>query len=195
MGDAAAFSFYPTKNLGGLGDGGAVATPDPEVADRVRLLRAYGQAERYRHVAHGVNSRLDEVQAAVLRVRLPRLEQGNARRREIAAVYDAALLGTTGRPLTRLADRVHAFHLYVLRVPDRDAFQAAMTAAEVQTLVHYPIPVHRHAPYASLGGGVDLSVSERLADQIVSLPIYPELTNGEVERIAAAAADSLSALG
>jgi dTDP-4-amino-4,6-dideoxygalactose transaminase len=188
MGEAAAFSFYPTKNLGALGDGGAVASQDPALAERVRLLRAYGQSERYLHVEHGVNSRLDEVQAAILRVRLAHLEAGNERRRAIAAVYDEALTGTDVRPLARLEDRVHAFHLYVVRVADRDAFQARMTEAGVQTLVHYPRPVHGHPPYAALGRGVDLSVSERLADEIVSLPIYPELTDAEVEQVADAAA-------
>jgi dTDP-4-amino-4,6-dideoxygalactose transaminase len=188
MGEAAAFSFYPTKNLGALGDGGAVASQDPALAERVRLLRAYGQSERYLHVDHGVNSRLDEVQAAILRVRLIHLEASNERRRAIAAVYDDALAGTDARPLARLEDRVHAFHLYVVRVANRDAFQARMTEAGVQTLVHYPRPVHRHPPYAALGRGADLTVSERLADEIVSLPIYPELTDAEVEQVAGVAA-------
>jgi dTDP-4-amino-4,6-dideoxygalactose transaminase len=188
LGDLAAFSFYPTKNLGGLGDGGAVASPDAELVERVRLLRAYGQTERYLHVEHGVNSRLDELQAAILRVRLPRLAAANERRRTIARTYDAALAQTDARPLARLEDRLHAYHLYVLRVADRDAFQAAMEAAGVQTLIHYPRPVHRQPPYDALGGDVDLSVSERLAGEIVSLPIYPELTDAEVEQVAAAAA-------
>lgn len=190
MGTLAAFSFYPTKNLGGLGDGGAVASRDAELAERVRLLRIYGQAERYVHLEHGINSRLDELQAAVLRARLPHLEGGNARRRAIAAVYDAALAGTAAQPLARLDGRVHAFHLYVVRVPDRDAFQAAVETAGVQTLVHYPRPVHRHPAYTSLGERVPLTVSERLAGEIVSLPIFPELTDAEVEQIAAAAASA-----
>jgi dTDP-4-amino-4,6-dideoxygalactose transaminase len=188
MGDAAAFSFYPTKNLGALGDGGAVASPDPGLIERVRLLRAYGQSERYLHIDHGVNSRLDELQAAILRVRLPHLDAANERRRAIAAVYDAALSGTDGvHPLARLQERVHAFHLYVIRVDDRDGFQARMSDAGVQTLVHYPRPIHRQPPYAPLGRGTDLSTSERLADEIVSLPIYPELTDVEVEQVATAA--------
>jgi dTDP-4-amino-4,6-dideoxygalactose transaminase len=188
MGDLAAFSFYPTKNLGALGDGGAVTSADPELIERVRLVRVYGQTERYLHVEHGVNSRLDELQAAILRVRLARLAADNARRRAIAAVYDAALAPTAARPLAKLDERVHAYHLYVIRVADRDRFQAAMEEAGVQTLIHYPRPIHGHPPYAALGDGIDLSVSERLAGEIVSLPIYPELTDAEVERVADAVA-------
>jgi dTDP-4-amino-4,6-dideoxygalactose transaminase len=188
LGDIAAFSFYPTKNLGAIGDGGMVTTPDPSLAERVRLLRTSGQADRYRHVEHGVNSRLDELQAAILRVRLPHLAAANERRRAIAAVYDAALAGTAVRPLAQLSEREHVFHLYVVRVPDRDAFQARMGEAGVQTLVHYPRPVHGHPPYAELRRDpAGLATSERLADEIVSLPLFAELTDAEVEQVAAAA--------
>jgi len=188
MGDAAAFSFYPTKNLGALGDGGAVASPYHALIERVRLLRAYGQTERYLHVEHGVNSRLDELQAAILRLRLPLLQAANERRRRIARVYDAALSDTTVRPLAELPDRVHARHLYVVQVADRDRFQAKLDAAGVGTLIHYPRPIHHHPPYAALGNGVPLTNSERLADRIVSLPLFPELTDAEVEYVAARAA-------
>lgn len=191
LGDAAAFSFYPTKNLGALGDGGAVTTGDEELADRVRSLRQYGQVERYLHAEAGVNSRLDELQAAILRARLPHLESANERRRAIAGVYEAALEGTAGRPLARLADRVHAFHLFVVRVPDREAFQARLAEAGVGTLVHYPRPVHRHPPYQALADRVPLPVSEQLASTIVSLPLFPELTDAEVETVAAAARAAL----
>lgn len=182
-----AFSFYPTKNLGALGDGGAVVSTDPELAERIRLLRQYGQADRYRHVAHGVNSRLDEVQAAVLRLRLAGLTAGNERRRAIAARYDEALAGTSVCPLARLGGRDHVFHLYVVRVEgDRDAFRAALEADGVRTLVHYPEPIHGHPPYRALGtdGPVPLRNAERLAGEIVSLPLYPELTDAEVDRVA-----------
>jgi dTDP-4-amino-4,6-dideoxygalactose transaminase len=185
LGDLAAFSFYPTKNLAAVGDGGAVTSTDPALVERVRLLRAYGQADRYHHVARGVNSRLDELQAAVLRVRLERLDENVARRREIAGRYDAALADSAVRPLRRLDDREHAFHLYVVRVADRDAFQARLEATGVQTLIHYPRPIHGHPAYAELGAGRDLSVSERLAGEIVSLPLYPELTDDEVAHVAA----------
>jgi dTDP-4-amino-4,6-dideoxygalactose transaminase len=189
MGNAAAFSFYPTKNLAALGDAGAVASPDAAVVDRVRLLRQYAQAERYSHIDHGVNSRLDELQAAVLRTRLTHLDAENERRREIAAVYTDALAGTDVRPLDRLPDRLHAFHLFVVRVPERERFQARLAQEGVQTLVHYPRPIHGHAPYAALRvPGVPLDHSEQLADAIVSLPLFPELTDDEVAHVAAVAA-------
>ena len=184
MGAAGAFSFYPTKNLGALGDGGAIVTDDDALAERLRLLRQYGQTDRYHHVAHGVNSRLDEVQAAILRVKLTQLEAGNARRNEIASRYDAALAGAPVRPLKRLADRRHAFHLYVVVAPDRPMFQAALEERGIATLVHYPRPVHGHAPYSALGNaGVSLAVSESFAGGVVSLPLYPELTEAEVEHV------------
>jgi dTDP-4-amino-4,6-dideoxygalactose transaminase len=185
IGAAGAFSFYPTKNLGALGDGGAVVTNDDALAERLRLLRQYGQADRYDHVAHGVNSRLDEVQAALLRAKLPHLVAGNARRNAIAARYAEALADGPVRPLRRLEGRDHAFHLYVVLAPDRAAFQAALADRGVATLVHYPRAIHNHAPYAALGRGpVPLSVSEDLADRVVSLPLYPELTDAEVEHVA-----------
>jgi dTDP-4-amino-4,6-dideoxygalactose transaminase len=191
LGHAAAWSFYPSKNLGAFGDGGAVTTDDAALAERLRSLRNYGSRAKYVHGERGLNSRLDELQAAILRVRLPRLEATNARRRAIAAAYDAALADSAARPLARLPERVNAFHLYVVRVPDRDAFQRALAQAGVQTLVHYPRPLHGHPPYAELGRrGVPLTVSERLADEIVSLPLFPELTDAEVERVATAAASA-----
>jgi dTDP-4-amino-4,6-dideoxygalactose transaminase len=185
LGAAGAFSFYPTKNLGALGDGGAVLTGDGALAERLRLLRQYGQADRYDHVAHGVNSRLDELQAALLRAKLPHLAAGNARRNAIAARYDEALADAPVRPLRRLEGRAHAFHLYVVLAPDRAAFQAALADRGVATLVHYPRPIHGHPPYAGLGQGTaSLTVSEELAERVVSLPLYPELTDAEVEHVA-----------
>ena len=187
IGKLGCFSFYPTKNLGALGDGGAVVTDDAELAERLRLVRQYGQTDRYRHVTKGVNSRLDEVQAALLRVRLPHLLRWNARRVQIASAYTGALAGTSVRPLEQLDDRRHAFHLFVVDTPDRDAFRAHLDEAGIGTLVHYPLPVHKHPPYHRLADGpVPLSVSERLCERIVSLPIYPELRDDEVERVAAA---------
>jgi dTDP-4-amino-4,6-dideoxygalactose transaminase len=184
MGVAGAFSFYPTKNLGALGDGGAVVTNDGALAERMRLLRQYGQADRYHHVDHGVNSRLDELQAALLRAKLPHLSAGNARRNAIAARYDEALADTPVRPLARLANRTHAFHLYVVLAADREAFQAALEEHGVATLVHYPRPIHGHPPYAELGHGpASLSNSERLAESVVSLPLYPELADAEVDHV------------
>jgi dTDP-4-amino-4,6-dideoxygalactose transaminase len=188
MGALGALSFYPTKNLGALGDGGAVVTGDPALAERLRSLRQYGQADRYHHVERGVNSRLDELQAAVLRVRLARLEVGNARRAAIAERYDAALAGADGFvPLARLEGHGHAHHLYVGRAPAREELQSALAERGVQTLVHYPQPVHGHAPYAALGDGpVSLAVAEGLAAEVLSLPLFPELTDDEVAHVAEA---------
>jgi dTDP-4-amino-4,6-dideoxygalactose transaminase len=185
IGVLGAFSFYPTKNLGALGDGGAVVTGDAALAERMRLLRQYGQADRYEHVARGVNSRLDEMQAAVLRAKLPHVVAGNARRQVIADRYTEALVGAPVRPLRRFEDRDHAYHLYVVLAPDRAAFQVALADRGVATLVHYPRPIHGHEPYAELGrGDVALTVSEDLAEKVVSLPLYPELTDAEVEHVA-----------
>jgi dTDP-4-amino-4,6-dideoxygalactose transaminase len=184
MGALGCFSFYPTKNLGALGDGGAVTTDDEGLAERLRLLRQYGQTDRYSHVERGVNSRLDELQAALLRVKLAHLRAGNERRAEIAAAYDDALSGTSTRPLARLPERRHVFHLYVTDVPDRESFQTRLSDAGVGTLVHYPKPVHGHPPYRSLGDGpVRLANSERLSTRVVSLPMYPELRDDEVEHV------------
>jgi dTDP-4-amino-4,6-dideoxygalactose transaminase len=184
MGTLGCFSFYPTKNLGALGDGGTVTTSDEALAERLRLLRQYGQTDRYHHEERGVNSRLDELQAAFLRVKLAHLRAGNERRAAIAAAYDEALAGTEARPLARLPERRHVFHLYVAELPDRDAFQERLADAGVGTLVHYPEPVHGHPPYRSLGDGpVTLSNAERLAKHVVSLPLYPELTDEEVHHV------------
>ncbi len=178
------FSFYPTKNLAALGDGGAVVTNDEALAKRLRLVRRYGQSDRYRHVGKGVNSRLDELQAAVLRTRLPYLSGWNRRRAEIAARYTEALAQTVARPLERLEGRRHVFHLFVVEAPDRDPLKAHLEGAGVATLIHYPVPIHGHPPYRGLADGpVPLSVSERLCERILSLPIYPELRDDEVERI------------
>lgn len=187
MGDAGAFSFYPTKNLGAIGDGGAVVTSDPELAERLKLLRVYGQADRYRHVVEGVNSRLDELQAAILRVKLPRLEAANERRAEIAAAYTEALADARVAPLALLPGRRHAFHLYVVRVAERELFMKRMAALGIATLIHYPLPIHRQPAYTHLADGpVALSASDALAERIVSLPVYPQLTDGEVEHVCAA---------
>jgi dTDP-4-amino-4,6-dideoxygalactose transaminase len=195
MGELGTFSFYPTKNLGAVGDGGAVVTADAALDERLRLIRTYGEAERYVHVEHGVNSRLDELQAALLRAKLPRLTAWNERRAAIAATYDAALEGTPVRPLARLPDRRAVFHLYVVLTGAREAFRARLSDAGVGTLVHYPQPIHAYAPYRDLRrdpGG--LAAAEALAAEVVSLPLYPELTDGEVEHVAAAARTAAASL-
>ena len=188
MGRAAAFSFYPTKNLGALGDGGGLATDDVELAERIAAIRQYGWRERYISSLVGVNSRLDEVQAAILRARLPRLDAGNARRREIAAAYDAALAGGRYAPPARRAGAEHVFHQYVLRVPDRDSVQARLKEAGVGTGIHYPAPVHLQAAYLDRVplGPAGCKETERAAGEVLSLPMYPELTAEQVERVSAA---------
>ena len=184
IGALGCLSFYPTKNLAALGDGGAVITNDPDLAERLRLVRQYGQTDRYRHVTEGVNSRLDELQAAVLRTRLPHLENWTRRREQIAARYTEALDGGSVRPLAQLPERRHVFHLYVVDAPDRESLQAHLAEHGIGTLVHYPTPVHGHPPYRRLGdGAVPLTVSERLCARILSLPMYPELRDDEVERV------------
>ena len=190
IGRLGCFSFYPTKNLGALGDGGAVVTDDAGLAKRLRLVREYGQTERYVHVTKGVNSRLDEVQAAVLRAKLPHLDVWNKRRRDIASRYSDAISETSTRQLAELPGRHHAYHLYVVETEDRAALQSHLDSRGIRTAVHYPRPVHGYEPYRSLGDGpVPLAVSEQLCEHVLSIPLFPELTDDEVERVSAALAD------
>jgi dTDP-4-amino-4,6-dideoxygalactose transaminase len=184
LADAGAFSFYPTKNLGAFGDAGALVTNDDEVAARARRLRNYGEEERNRSVERGVNSRLDSLQAAVLLCKLERLDVWNERRRVLADFYRASGLES---PSERAGSR-DANHLFVVRAPDRAAVRAKLTDAGIQTLVHYPLPVHRHPAYTRLERPGALEASERLAREVVSLPLYPELTDAEAQAVARAAA-------
>ncbi len=188
LGTAAAFSLYPTKNLGALGDGGILATADAALAERIGALRQYGWRERYISSLIGVNSRLDEVQAAILRARLPMLDAGNARRREIAARYDAALAGTGFAPPWRAPGAEHVFHQYVLRSPDRAAVQARLKALGIGTGIHYPVPVHLQSAYRGRVplGPAGCAETARAAEEVFSLPMYPELTEAQVSRICAA---------
>ena len=182
FGDLACFSFYPTKNLGGLGDGGAVVTNNPELAAKVRGLREYGWTERYVSHFPGLNSRLDEIQAAILRVKLRHLDSANARRREWADFYSAEL---SGRDLVLPSigdDCEHVFHLYVVRSPQRDALQSWLASRSVGALVHYPRPVHLQPAYQNrLRGSNRLPETERAADCILSLPLDPALTHVQAE--------------
>jgi len=186
MGDAAAFSFYPTKNLGALGDGGAVVTTDPTVARRARMLGSYGEERRYESILRGTNSRLDSLQAAILSTKLRHLEVWIARRRAIAAHYRSALEDAGLEPPDDPADGNHVFHLYVVRVEERDAFRSALLGLGVETLVHYPKAIHEHPAYSNVARAGDLAASARLAASVVSLPLFPELTDDEVEHVAAA---------
>jgi dTDP-3-amino-3,4,6-trideoxy-alpha-D-glucose transaminase len=186
LGDAAAVSFYPTKNIGALGDGGAVVTGDADLAERVRLLRAYGERSGHDSVVPGTNSRLDELQAAVLRVELGRLDGWTARRRELAAVYRDELAGLPLRPPAEAEQGRHAYHLFVVRVPERDRLRAELAARGVETAVHYPRPVHGHPAYERLAREGALRESEQACGEVVSLPLYPELTDAEARTVVAA---------
>ena len=188
FGDAATFSFYPTKNLGALGDGGAVALPTEDMASRVAALRQYGWRTHYISDDVGMNSRLDELQAAILRVKLAHLDTANARRQAIAAVYDEALSHTRLRPPARRANAGHVFHLYVVRVPDREAVQAKLRASGIGSGIHYPQPVHIQPAYKNRValGAAGCRATEAAASEVLSLPLYPELTDDEVAQVAAA---------
>jgi dTDP-4-amino-4,6-dideoxygalactose transaminase len=182
-GHLAAFSFYPTKNLGAFGDGGAVATNDSTLAERVRLLREYGWRQRYISDIHGTNSRLDEVQAAVLRVKLRYLEDGNARRRAIASQYDNALASTTLVGPAVGAGVEHVYHQYVVRSPERDRLRTALKQRGVGTLVHYPVPIHLQPAYQESARHGPLAHTEKAAAEVVSLPMFPELHDQDVAAV------------
>jgi dTDP-4-amino-4,6-dideoxygalactose transaminase len=186
LGDAAAFSFYPGKNLGALGDGGAVTTADQGLAQRLRVLRNYGSAAKYVHDEAGLNSRLDELQAALLRVKLRQLDDWNARRRSVARWYLANLPGLRpGLGLPFVPEWAEpCWHLFVVRTADRDAVQAELRERGIETLIHYPIPPHLQKAYAGLGMPPgSLPVAERLAGEVLSLPMGPHL---QVETLRAA---------
>ncbi len=183
--EVATFSFYPTKNLGALGDGGMLATRDAGLAADLAALRQYGWRTHYISEAVGVNSRLDEMQAAILRVKLRHLDAQNARRQAIAAAYDTALDGSSLAPPLRRAGARHVFHLYVLRALERAAVQARLREAGIGTGIHYPSPVHMQPAYRGRLhlGPSNCRVTELAAEQVLSLPMYPELTEGQVAQV------------
>jgi dTDP-4-amino-4,6-dideoxygalactose transaminase len=195
VGALGALSFYPTKNLGALGDGGAVLVGDPERALALRRLRNGGQSDRYRHEVPGMNSRLDELQAAVLRVKLGHLEAWTERRRALAALYRDELAGS-GVELPAEREGVRAvYHLFVIRHPRRDALAARLKERGVGTLIHYPIPLHLQPAFAHLGGRTgELPVAERAAEQILSLPLQPELDDATARAVAAAVRECAAGL-
>lgn len=184
LGHAAAWSFYPGKNLGAHGDAGAVTTDDPAIAERIRVLRNYGSRVKYVNEVQGYNSRLDEMQAAILRVKLRYMDTWNARRVRIAASYEAAL-SQCGLILPIVpAGMEPVWHLYVVRHSQRDALQRDLQARGIQTLIHYPIPPHRQQAYADLGWPVgSFPVAESMADSVLSLPIGPHLSAAQQERV------------
>lgn len=182
FGDAAAFSFFPGKNLGALGDAGAVVTDDAALAQRVAALRNYGSEVKYLHLFQGVNSRLDEMQAALLRVKLKYLDQEVAWRRRLARRYrDGIRHPLIALPHTPHEER-HAWHLFVIRCARRDALQRHLQACGIQTQVHYPVPPHRQPAYASLQH-LSLPLTERLHDEVLSLPIGPTLSDDDAQRV------------
>jgi dTDP-3-amino-3,4,6-trideoxy-alpha-D-glucose transaminase len=191
MGHMGCFSFYPAKNLGAWGDGGAVVTSRPELADRVRLLRSHGERPRYRHRVIGTTARLDGLQAAVLRVKLRHLDRWNAQRRRAAAELRRA---PSGLALELSAQPVaagdHVYHLFVVQSDERDLLRAQLTARGVASAVHYPVPVHRTEAYAHLGlHAGSLPVTESMADRVCSLPIFPGIEDWQIRAIGAAAAE------
>ena len=186
IGVAGAFSFYPTKNLGALGDGGAVVTNDAALAARIKRLRNGGQSDRYHHEEAGVNSRLDEIQAAILRARLPRLGAWTGRRRGLAARYRRLLTNTPGVDVPAERDPGHVYHLFVVRVEGaRERLQTSLASGGIETLIHYPVPIPRQPAFAGIQPA-DCPVAARACDEVLSLPLYPGLGDLDVDRVAAA---------
>jgi dTDP-4-amino-4,6-dideoxygalactose transaminase len=187
IGDFGCFSFYPTKNLGALGDAGAVVTDDPTLAAAAREIREYGWRDRYVSAEPGINSRLDPIQAAILGAKIGSLATDNARRQAIAARYDAGLAGVPLALPRRRAGATHVFHQYVVGTPKRDALREHLRQAAIGTGIHYPLPVHLHPAYRDRVpvGPAGLSRSEAATREILSLPMYPQLTDAAVERVIA----------
>jgi dTDP-3-amino-3,4,6-trideoxy-alpha-D-glucose transaminase len=184
FGAAGAFSFYPTKNLAALGDGGAVITNDAALAEKVKRLRNGGQTDRYHHAEFGVNSRLDEIQAAVLRARLPLLPSWTLRRRELAARYRRALVGAPV-VVPPECDPGHAYHLFPVRAAERDRLQAHLVERGIGTLIHYPVPIPRQAAFAP-SFAAECPIADRVCREICSLPFQPLLPEADVDAVAAA---------
>jgi dTDP-4-amino-4,6-dideoxygalactose transaminase len=182
FGVAGAFSFYPTKNLGALGDGGAIITRDASLAERMKRIRNGGQIDRYHHQEIGVNSRLDELQAAILRARLPLLRHRTEQRRALAAEYRRRLPGAPVHvPLER--DPGHVYHLFPVRTAWRSALQAHLRSAGIETLVHYPVPISRQPAFAA-SSPADCPLANRATDEVLSLPLYPGLSLAELKAVA-----------
>ncbi len=189
FGDVAAFSFYPGKNLGAYGDGGAIVTNDAELADRLRLMRDFGQRKKYEHLIKGGNCRLDSIQAAVLDVKLRHLDAWNEARRRHAAAYDARLEKVGIKPPALHTGEGHVYHLYVIEVEQRDRVASALHERGIATGIHYPIPIHLQPAYADLEiARGTYPRTEGSADRILSLPMFPELTDEQIELVTGALA-------
>ncbi len=187
FGEMGCFSFYPGKNLGAYGEGGAVVTSDPRLADRIRLLRSWGEAHRYEHAIKGFNYRMDGLQGAILRVKLRHLERWTELRRSRARAYRRALAGLPMSLPAEREDARHVFHVFAARVPQRDAWRARLAELGIQVGVHYPIPIHLQPAHRDLGYlEGSFPVSEAIAREVLSLPIYPELTDDQIDSVAEA---------
>lgn len=182
LGDGAAFSFYPTKNLGSYGEGGGVTTNDEKIADTIRMLRNNGASKKYVHDVVGWNERMHSIQGAVLLAKLPHLDRWNAERRRLARVY-RSFLPEAVKPLKERGDGDQVYHLFVTRITNRDAVQAKLADAGIETMIHYPIPIHRQKAYEGRWAEGAFPVSEALAKDMLSLPLYPELPEEQVRRI------------
>lgn len=195
LGDVAAFSFYPTKNLGALGEGGAITTSDAGLVSKLRALRDHGQTEKHVHQFVGYNARLDSLQCAALSVRLRHLEAAAVARRKIAAAYRDALAGVAGvRFVDEAAGNTHVYHLMIVRVQDRERVRAKLAEAGIDSAIHYPTPIHRQPAFQSLGlGAGSFPVTEKAVGEILSLPMYPELPLAQVTRVAETLATIVSA--
>ena len=185
FGDAGCFSFFPSKNLGAYGDGGMVITDDAALAERMLSLRNHGSRKRYYHDEIGFNSRLDEVQAAILRVKLKHIDDYNAKRRVNAMLYNKYLLIPGIQTPSEMKGAKHVFHQYTIRIKERDKVKKALDAAKVSNMIYYPVPLHLQAAYKSLNMKPgSLPVTERAADEVLSLPMYPELNEEQIRGIA-----------
>jgi dTDP-4-amino-4,6-dideoxygalactose transaminase len=187
IGDMACFSFYPGKNLGAYGEGGAVTTSNPEYARTIRMLRDWGQDRKYHHLLRGFNYRMEGFQGAILRVKLRHLERWTEARRAVVNLYDNLLADSGVETPTEMPWARHVYHVYTLRADDRDGLQGALQAEGIQTGIHYPVPAHLQPAYADLGyGRGDFPRAEAAAEQVLSLPLYPELSSEAVAEVAAA---------
>jgi dTDP-4-amino-4,6-dideoxygalactose transaminase len=185
LGDIGCFSFYPTKNLGAYGDGGMVVTNNEATAKRLRLLRQYGWETRYQSSIRGTNSRLDEMQAAILRVKLKHLDEWNDMRRRLAQQYHKALSGSEVALPQEMPDSKHAYHLYVIKSPRRDELRTHLNARDIETQIHYPTPIHLQEAYSHLGYRKgSFPTAEAFSQEILSLPLYPELADKDLDTIA-----------
>ncbi|MEQ8225829.1 MAG: DegT/DnrJ/EryC1/StrS family aminotransferase, partial [Candidatus Eremiobacterota bacterium] len=184
FGDAGAFSFYPTKNLGAIGDGGAVVTASDHIKERLLLIRQYGWKKRYISEIPGMNSRLDEIQAAILRIKLSSLEEDNRKRREIAGRYVEAMEGKMVTTPAKIGGTLHAMHLFVIETDKRDEMQMYLKSQHIGTAIHYPYAIHEQPAYAGrIRGSDNLPFTERLYRKCLTLPLYPEMNEEDIEKI------------